>query len=88
VAALAVGFAAGNQTGTVIFRAALVMVASWWIGQAVGAVAQRTIDVEAEDYVKANPLPELSSFDVAGEGEPASELADAESEVAQPSPEA
>lgn len=45
------------------------MVISWYAGQAVGAVAARTIDIQIEDYKKANPLPKLSPHDLVSEEE-------------------
>ncbi len=70
------------------------MVVSWLVGQAVGAVAQRIIDMQIDDYKKKHPLPRLSQFDVAGgdeaEGSEESQPleVDVDDAVVQPSPKA
>lgn len=61
---MVVGIAAGNATMVIIGRALVVQVICWFIGQAVGKVAQRTVDDQIEEYKQANPLP-LESVDPA-----------------------
>jgi hypothetical protein len=64
IGAIVVGVVAQNPAGTIIWRAILVMVVSWVIGQSIGAVAQRTVETEIEQYKQARPLPPLSPHDV------------------------
>jgi len=45
------------------------MLVAWYIGQAVGAVAHRVIDIQIQEYKKSHPLPKLSKMDVAGDDE-------------------
>ncbi len=61
---MAVGFAAGNPPVTIIWRAIVVMVVSWVAGQAVGHIAQRTIEMQVDSYKQVNPFPPLSKMDV------------------------
>lgn len=56
---LAVGIVAQLDAGTVILRALVVMIACWFIGQVVGQVAQRVIEIEVASYKTAHPLPSL-----------------------------
>jgi len=55
--AVIVGVAAGNSAMTILWRALLVMVGAWLVGQAVGAVMQHTLDQQLETYRRQNPLP-------------------------------
>jgi len=64
IGALAVGFAAGNTPSTIVLRAVIVMVVSWVVGQALGLIAQRTIERQVKEYKNIHPFPPLSKFDV------------------------
>ena len=57
-AAAVVGIAVGNSAVTIIGRATLVMLASYVIGRAVGAIAQHTIDDHISRYQQKHPLHE------------------------------
>lgn len=63
------GFIVGNTAGTVILRALWIMIASWIIGRGIGAVAQRVIEIQIEEYKIAHPLPPLSKLDASEDGQ-------------------
>jgi hypothetical protein len=48
----------GNSTGTVLFRAMMVMLVGYALGRLVGLVAQRTIDESIAHYRAAHPIPD------------------------------
>jgi hypothetical protein len=55
--ALVVGFAAGNELSTIVWRAIIVMLVSWPIGRIIGAVAWRATQENIEAYKLAHPIP-------------------------------
>jgi hypothetical protein len=59
-AAIAVGIHAGNSTQTVLTRAILVLIVCWFIGRAVGAVAQWAILEHVNRYKQQHPIPDDS----------------------------
>jgi len=63
VAAVVVGFAAGNAMFTVVWRATIVMVVCWVVGRIVGGVAQSSIERHIEQYKRTHPIPEELSVD-------------------------
>lgn len=56
-AALVVGFAVGNTTTTILWRAIGIMVLGWLVGLAIGAIAQRTVDDHVRTYKEQHPIP-------------------------------
>lgn len=56
-AASVVGFIAGNETTTIIWRSTIVMIICWFIGRAIGYVAQQTVDDHISKYKNAHPIP-------------------------------
>jgi len=63
IAAVVVGFAAGNELHTIVWRATIVMVWCWVIGRIVGAVAQRTVERHITRYKLEHPIPEDVSLE-------------------------
>ena len=57
-AAILVGSVSGNSTGTVLFRAMMVMLVGYPIGRLVGLVAQRTIEESIASYRTDHPIPD------------------------------
>jgi hypothetical protein len=57
-AAIVVGIGAGNSTSTILFRSICVMIACWFIGRGVGAVAQWAIMDHINRYKQQHPIPE------------------------------
>lgn len=55
---MVVGIAAGNSSQTVILRATLIMIVCWFIGRAVGAVAQWAITDHVNSYKRRHPIPD------------------------------
>jgi hypothetical protein len=51
------GYAAGNETLDIIFRATVAMIICWFFGRGIGAIAQRAIDEHIDQYKQANPIP-------------------------------
>ncbi len=59
-AAIVVGVSAGNSTLTILFRATGVMIVCWFIGLAVGSVAQWAILDHIHRYKQQHPIPDDS----------------------------
>ena len=57
-AAIVVGIGAGNSTSTILFRSIFVMIVCWFIGRAVGAVAQWAIMDHINRYKQQHPIPD------------------------------
>jgi uncharacterized membrane protein YidH (DUF202 family) len=57
-AAIVVGVGAGNSAMTILFRATCVLIVCWFIGLAVGAVAQWAILDHIKRYKQDHPIPE------------------------------
>ncbi|MEM1098326.1 MAG: hypothetical protein AAGH92_06005 [Planctomycetota bacterium] len=57
-AALAVGFYAGNELDTVLWRGIAVMLVCYVIGLILGSIAQRTIDEHTTRHAAENPIPD------------------------------
>lgn len=51
------GYAAGNETFDIIWRATVAMILCWFFGRGIGAIAQRAIDEHIEQYKQTNPIP-------------------------------
>jgi hypothetical protein len=56
-AAVIVGLAVGNTAVTVLWRALLIMLGAWLIGQIIGGIFQHTLDQHVAEYRKQHPLP-------------------------------
>jgi hypothetical protein len=56
-AAVVVGFAAGNQSMTILVRALGAFFACLVVGLIVGNIAQRAVEQNIEAYKLANPIP-------------------------------
>lgn len=90
VAALLVGFAAGNPAATILWRAVVVLIVCRIVGGLVGRVAQRTVDEYIERYKQDNPIPPdaaIEEMDVDEDDAP-SHAGEAEPELAPKSAEA
>ncbi|MFZ4574082.1 MAG: hypothetical protein ACOYN0_06770 [Phycisphaerales bacterium] len=59
--AVVAGLGAGNPASSVLLRAILCMIVCNLVGQAVGAVASRTVKAHLDDFRAANPIPDLST---------------------------
>lgn len=51
------GYAAGNATFDIIWRATVTMILCWFFGRGIGSIAQRAIDEHIEQYKQTNPIP-------------------------------
>lgn len=56
-AAIVVGWAAGNTTDVILWRALTALLICAVAGKVVGLVAQRTIEENIEAYKRENPIP-------------------------------
>ena len=59
-AALVVGIGAGNSASTILLRAIAILIVSWFIGLAVGAVAQWAVLDHVKQYNQQHPIPDDS----------------------------
>jgi len=74
------GIVAGNPAATIIERAMLIMIVSWFAGYIVGTVALRAVNEKISAYRNAHPIPS-DGDGVDGVGEDGSEsLQDAASQ--------
>lgn len=55
-AALLVGWAIGNTTGTIMFRSLVIMLACWPVGYLVGRIAQHTVQLDIDRYKRTHPI--------------------------------
>lgn len=49
--------AVGNSIVTILWRATIIMFICWWIGRALGAVAQTTVEDHITQYKQRHPIP-------------------------------
>jgi len=59
-AALVVGIGAGNSASTIILRAIIILIVSWFIGLGVGSVAQWAVFDHIKRYKQQHPVPDDS----------------------------
>jgi hypothetical protein len=62
-AAIVVGMHAGNSTPTILFRASCALLVCWFIGYAVGTVAQWAILDHVARYKQQHPIPDEGTPD-------------------------
>ena len=57
-AAIVVGVGAGNSAPTILLRAIGILIMSWFIGLAVGSVAQWAVLDHVKQYKQQHPIPD------------------------------
>jgi len=59
-AAIVVGLGAGNSASTILLRAMVILIACWFVGLAVGTVAQWVVLDHIKRYKQQHPIPDDS----------------------------